>query len=194
MPSEQWRRTAGFDMLQMLGNGSLEQPNPPIISALSPLSIGEEMAGFGGTFASATYPAANRAIAVPFRLAHPFLVRKVFWFNGTTATTDSADVGVYTEAGVRLVSGGGTAISGASATQEVDVTDTLLTPGRYWLAFSQSGVTATTIASNTVAGLLRAHGVAQMATAYPLPSTFTPAAVASVGLPLCGIASRTLAS
>lgn len=145
-------------------------------------------------FASSTYPAANRALAFPFVIAHPFLVRKVFWLNGTTATTDSADVGVYTEAGALLVSGGGTAISGASGTQEVNVTDTLLRPGRYWCAYAQNGVTATPIMSATVAGLLRAVGCAQMATAYVLPATFTPAAVASANFPVFGIASRTLAS
>lgn len=176
---------------------SLEAPrfNEHIITPMSFCSIGVDMAGFvAPVIASATYPAANRALACPFAIAAPFLVRKVFWWNGTTATTDSIDVGVYDEAGARLVSGGGTAVSGAASTQEVDVTDTLLEPGRYWLAYAQNGTTATP--QMTTAGLvhLRAMGCAQMASAYVLPATFVPAAVAAANFPIMGIASRTLAS
>lgn len=169
--------------------------NEHIITPLSFCSLGVDMAGMvGANFASGTYPAANRALACPFEIAAPFLVRKVFWFNGATTTSTSADVGVYTEAGALVVSGGGTAISGANATQEVDVTDTVLKPGRYWLAYAQNGTTATPMLSATAAAVLRAMGCAQMASAYVLPSTFTPAAVASAAFPLMGIASRTLAS
>jgi hypothetical protein len=192
MPSENWRRTAGFDMLGMLGNIAGPVPNPPILSPLSVEAIGDTLvATTGVSFVSGTYPAANRALAYGITLARPYLVRKVWWGNGTTATTDSADVGVYTETGTRLVSGGGTAISGASNLQEVDVTDTLLQPGRYYLAYSQSGVTATPLLCAATAALARACGIVQMATAYPLPSTLTPAAVAGTGLPLFGIAART---
>jgi hypothetical protein len=169
--------------------------NEQIITPMSFCSAGVDMAGLiGGTLVSSTYPAANRALAVPFEIAAPFLVRKVFWMNGTTTTPDSFDVGVYTEAGARLVSGGGTAISGASVTQEVDVTDTLLRPGRYWLACAQNGVTAGPVCLPLSANNLRLIGCAQMASAYTLPTTFTPAAIASANLPLIGIASRTLAS
>ena len=196
MPSENWRRAAGFMPLvglPILGTDH-PRPNDPIITTMSWCCCGEDLGSLSPSFSSNTYPAANRALAVPFEIAFPFLVRKVFWFNGTTATTDSIDVGVYTEAGTRLVSGGGTAVSGASATQEVDVTDTLLKPGRYWLAYVQNGVTATPIMSATTAANARALGAAQMASAYVLPATFTPAAIAAANLPLCGIASRTLAS
>lgn len=196
MPTDNWRRSAGgLGLLAIPSLGAdYPQPNQHVIATWSTNAVGQDLAAMVALFASSTYPAANRALAFPFVIAHPFLVRKVFWLNGTTATTDSADVGVYTEAGALLVSGGGTAISGASGTQEVNVTDTLLRPGRYWCAYAQNGVTATPIMSATVAGLLRAVGCAQMATAYVLPATFTPAAVASANFPVFGIASRTLAS
>lgn len=198
MPTDAWRRSAGglpLAAVPILGS-DYSVPNPQIISTVSSCSSGGVLNRIGlATYASNTYPAASRALAIPFWIAYPFLVRKVFWFNGATASTDSADVGVYTEAGARLVSGGGTTISGANATQEVDVTDTLLQPGRYWMAYSQNGVTATPIMSNAgSAGNVRAAGCAQMASAYVLPSTFTPAAIASPLIPLIGIASRTLAS
>jgi hypothetical protein len=164
------------------------RPNDPIIT---PMSFFSDITT-SSNFSSGTYPAANRATAAPFQIAAPFLVRKVFWFNGTTATTDSADVGVYAQTGELIVSGGGTAISGASQLQEVDVADTLLRPCRYWLAYVQNGVTATPVMSATAAAILRAMGVAQMASAYPLPSTLVPAALASAALPMMGVASRTL--
>lgn len=197
MPSNAWRRTAGLLPLAAIGSvgANYPPPNQVLISTVSREAVGEEIAGqFSGVYGSNTYPAANRALAVPFSIAHPFLVRKVWWFNGTTATTDSADVGVYTEAGARIVSGGGTAIATASALQEVDVTDTLLQPGRYWLAYSQNGTTATPYQSTVSAVLARVLGAAQMDSAYVLPSTFTPAAVSAANLPVCGIASRTLAA
>jgi hypothetical protein len=198
MPTSAWRRTAGGLPLSALNLvvGDYPRPNDHVIHTGSWCCIGEDYMGLtnGSPFVSQTYSSASRAMAVPFEIAFPFLVRKVFWMNGTTATTDSCDVGVYTEAGARLVSGGGTAISGANATQEVDVTDTLLRPGRYWLAYSQNGVTATPIASAIGAIFFRAAGGAQMAAAYVLPATFTPAAAVSGIMPLCGIASRTLAS
>lgn len=199
MPTGSWRRSAGvlpFGAFASLG-ADYPMPSEVLISTVSAHnSVGDHAIGLDASaFTSASYPAANRAIAVPLVLAHPFLVQKVFWVNGTTATTDSADVGVYTEAGGLLVSGGGTAISGASSMQEADVTDTLLRPGRYWIAYAQNGTTATPFAqSYTAAGVLRCTGAAQMDTAYVLPSTFTPAAVTGTVLPLFGIAARTLAA
>jgi hypothetical protein len=167
------------------------RPNLPAISPMSMQAIGLSLSNMAtSSWASAAYPAANRALAFPFEIADPFLVRKVWWVNGTTATTNSADVGVYTEAGALLVSGGGTAIAGASTLQEADVTDTLLVPGRYWCAYAQNGTTATPLAVNSAAANLRAMGCAQMASAYPLPATLVPAANASAYLPFFGIANR----
>lgn len=198
MPSNAWRRTAGLlphAALATLGS-EYPRPSPHIIGTWSNEVIGAEIGGILSTNSSSgTYTTGSTAIALPLCLAHPFLVRKVWWFNGTTATTDSADVGVYTEAGSRLVSGGGTAISGASGLQEVDVTDTPLRPGRYWLCYVQNGTTATPVRwALGSAPLGRAIGIAQMGTAYPLPTTLTPAALTMTALPLFGIASRTLAA
>jgi hypothetical protein len=175
----------------------LEQPRPNehVITPMSYCCLGYDLAGMvAANFVSTTYPTTNLCIAVPFEIAGSFLVRKVFWFNGTTAGTNSVDVGVYEESGKLIVSGGGTLSSGASATQEVDVADTQLKAGRYWLAYSQNGTTATPMMSTNAAGLTRAMGVAQMATAYPLPATFVPAVHVNGNIPLMGISSRVLAS
>lgn len=173
------------------------RPDMVLIHCLSYQACGNEIGGVAGTavWASNTYPSASRILAFPFALAESYLVRKVWWYNGTTATTDSADVGVFTEDGAtKLVSSGSTAIATANVLQEVDVTDTLLTPGRYWCAYIQGGVTATpfciVLAAN--AGVARAIGVAeQSGSGSTLGSTFTPAALSSTTFPIFGIAART---
>jgi hypothetical protein len=172
------------------------RPPVPIICTSSHEALGTELVGFNGAnFGNAnTYPAASRVLAWQFEISDDFLVRKVFWYNGGTATTDSCDVGVYNEAGtVLIVSGGSTAISGANVVQEKDCTDTLLQPGRYWCAFVQGGTTATTYSTTMGVLDLRCSGCAQMAgSGSTLGASFTPAAIASAFMPLFGIASRTL--
>jgi hypothetical protein len=194
MPTSAFTSTLASTSIAAMAAPSALEFNQHLITPLSLCSIGSELTGVVGPTLAAGAAVTNQAFACPFQIAAPFLVRKVFWFNGTTATTDSADVGVYTEAGVRMVSGGGTAISGANALQEVDVTDTVLRPGRYWLAFAQNGTTATPMMTAMVSYNLRSCGCGQMASAYPLPSTFTPAQVLSNNFPIMGIASRTLAA
>lgn len=170
------------------------RPDDVLIGTWSECAIGHDLMVMAPqqNWGSATYPATNRALGFMFTLTDYFLAQKVWWANGVTATTDAADVGVYTEDGATLlVSGGSTNIAGASLVQEKDCTDTLLTPGRYWCVYNQNGVTATPIMNTATAPQLRAMGCAQFAGAVPLGSTFTPAAVASANIPLCGIAGRT---
>lgn len=146
------------------------------------------------SFASSTYPAANQVQAFQFCLAEPFLVRKVWWMNGTTATTNNADVGVYNEAGTTLiVNGGSTLIATANVIQEIDCTDTILQPGRYWAAYNQNGTTATPCCLTTAnAGVTRFTGIAiQGSGTVSLGSTFTPAVSISTVFPFFGIAGRT---
>lgn len=169
------------------------RPNEVLINASSFCAAGAEM----GTMAlipaaSGTYPAINRALGFMFTVGDYFLVRKVWWVNGATATTDSADVAVYTEDGAtRLVAAGATAIATANVVQEVDVTDTLLAPGRYWAVYNQNGTTATPVMWAHAVVHMRPMGFAQFAGAVALGTSFTPAAVAAANFPLFGIAART---
>lgn len=170
------------------------RPDDVMIHTLSENAVGGPMKGQNAAPSSNTYPASSRVLAFPFELGDYFLVRKVFWCTGTTATTDSCDVGVYTESGATLLtSGGSTLIAGAATIQEKDCTDVLLAPGRYWCAYVQGGVTATPMAVNvTQIPAMRATGCAQMAgSGSTLGATFTPAACASGVFPIFGIASRT---
>lgn len=170
------------------------QVNDTLISGLSYCAIGVELQSVTTSLASTAWPTSNRAIAFPFSIAERFVVKKVWWMNGTTATTNNADVGVYTEGGALLVSGGGTLIAGANILQEADVTDTLLRPGRYWCAYCQNGTTATPTCVGGSLATLRAVGLAQMASAYPLPATFVPAAMQTGIMPYFGIADRAQAA
>jgi hypothetical protein len=197
MPSNMWRRSAGgFLALPALDAQGADYPraNDPIISPLSFQAIGNDYPSVTNTaVASAAYVTTNRAIFYPFHLAHPFLVRKMFWVNGTVVGTDSIDVGVYTESGTRLLSTGGTLSAGVGLIQEIDVTDFLLRPGRYYMGFAQNGTTATTVAILTSAVGARMCGLVEMQTAYVLPATATYATIGAVAtLPIFGIAQRTL--
>lgn len=170
------------------------RPNDTLISVWSWQACGEELTGIQlGVFASGAV-VTNRVYGFMFGLADSFLVQKVWWNNGTTATTNQADVGVYDEAGTTLlVSAGSQNIATANVVQEFDVTDTLLKGGqRYWCCYAQNGTTATPICMGaSTVGALRAVGVAQFAGAVPLGATFTPAAVANLNFPMFGIAGRT---
>lgn len=156
-------------------------------------AIGLELCAMGLGFASGSYPASNRVLAFPFVLGDSYLVRKVWWVNGTTVGTNTVDVGVYSEDGAtRLVTTAtGTTTAGANAVQEVDITDVLLNAGRYWCAYVQNGTTDTPMIISPGIGMVRAMGCAQFAGAVPLGTTFTPAACASSPFPLFGIAGRT---
>lgn len=199
MPTDAWRRSAGLLPLAALPSLGVEypRPNPHIIASASAHCLGGNIWHNStlGQFTASTWPGAPMSHAWPFVISHPFLVRKVFWVNGTNATTDSADVGVYDAALTLLVAGGGTAIASANVVQEVDVTDTLLKPGRYFMAYTQNGTTATVVSHALTSANARAMGLFQQtASAYPLPNPFVSAVLGSIQLPVFGIASRTLAS
>ncbi len=178
--------------LQSLVQPASYRPNDVMIGTWSWCAAGPDIVSQAVVIASQTYPGTNRAIGYMFCIADHFLVQKVWWVNGTTATTDAADVGVYNEAGtVLIVSGGSTNIATANVVQEKDCTDTLLQPGRYWCVYNQNGVTATPMCAPIAVVNSRPMGFAQFAGAVPLGASFTPAAIAGTTFPLFGIARRT---
>lgn len=149
-----------------------------------------------GAASSTAWPAANRAIAYPFVLTNTATVLKMWVHNGATVN-GNFDIGIYDEDWVRKVSSGSTAQAGTSVLQEVDVANTALSAGRYYMALCFDGTTATTQASSISAGLgvsgLKALGWAQQAVgAVTLPDPFVPAVVASNYCPLFGASLRTL--
>ena len=167
----------------------------PVIASTSAEAIGCMFAiGVNGVGASAVWPAANRAIYVPFALSAPYLVNKVWWANGATVGNGTADCGVYSSDGTKLLSSGTTTTASASTIQSVTLGSTfLLTPDSYYMALVLSSASDTIWRnSNAAAAALQMVGMAQQASASPLPATFTLASVASAYMPLFGIASSTV--
>lgn len=146
--------------------------------------------------AGAAWPAANDPVALRFRIAEPMTVNQLGWMNGSAAATDSIDVGVYDDAFARLVSGGGTARSGANVWQWVNVTDTLLPAGDYYLAASANGTAANQQLWVSLPALAVAHaliGTRESTTdSYPLPDPLTNMVTASAftRIPYLAVATR----
>ena len=71
----------------------------------------------------------------------------------------------------------------------------MLAAGRYYWAVALDNTTGTlyfSATSGSNVGLVRQIGVAQMAAAFPLPATITPAVMASASVPIIGHSLRTL--
>lgn len=147
--------------------------------------------GGGATAGNVNYPAADLAIYVPFALDYPFIVRRLWWFNGSSLT-GNVDCGVYAASGEKLLSSGSTAQSGTTSIQTATVSDYKLDPGSYYLALagSATGTRFTRLAYAQTS--LRFVGVLQQSSALPLPATMSPAAIGQGYLPIFGISSRTL--
>ena len=166
-------------------------PPLPVIQTWSMEALGIELMTIQrdlSAIGSTTVPAANRAFYIPFMLAMPIVVTRLWWENGGTVS-GNVDVGIYDSVGTRIVSTGATAGSGTIAIQSVDITDTLIGPGRFFLAISCSSATATLMATTDAPSLeaLRSRGAFNQETAHPLPATATFATVISSFIPVVGL-------
>lgn len=135
--------------------------------------------------------AADSAYFCPFVVSVPLIAVKMFCLNGATAA-GNIDMGIYTAAGARLVSKGATAQSGTTTTQTLDITDTLLGPGQYYMAFGSSASTTTLYTYAQTALINTAGGCASMASAGTLPTTATFAACTTAKVPYFGLTMRTV--
>jgi hypothetical protein len=163
---------------------------PPHMGVISPNhieSLGPNVAGSNSS-GSATWPANNLAIYVPFTLWEPFTVAHLAWINGA-AVSGNVDMGIYDEAGTRLTSTGATAQSGTNAIQTVGITDITLGPGLYYMAMSLSSAVGTIFRNAPTAYLSEMSGVYEEASAHPLPATATFAASAQTYIPAFCISS-----
>ena len=160
-----------------------------VISPTAACSIGGQFP-HQGVAASAAWPSANRAIYLPFRLASPFLITQLWWWNGVLSGTPNVDVGVFYPQGAKILSTGNTAQSGASTPQAVNVTDTWLQPGLYYMGMVSASATTAFFRVSVGAAELRIAHALQEASASPLPSTMTGVGVTSSYCPIFGLASR----
>ena len=98
-----------------------------------------------GRGTATTWPAADRAIFIPVMCSGYFTVKKFAIENG--AVSGNLDAGIYTSEGKLVVSTGSTAMSGANSWQTIDVTDTQIPPGLYYLAMAINNTTGANAAS-----------------------------------------------
>jgi hypothetical protein len=144
------------------------------------------------TPSSGTGTVADLAIYVPFEIATSFVIKELWWINGTVVA-GNVDVGVVNEAGTLLVHSGATAASGTSAAQVVDVTDTTLAaPNRYYLAIHATSASQRFLRIVPAAVLLEGLGIMQESVATDIPDTATFAAMTNAILPFFGINGHTL--
>jgi len=142
---------------------------------------------------SAAWPLANLALYLPFSVYTPSTIYEVMWQTGTGAA-DSLDIGIYDEAGTRLVSLGSTSTGTASAyNNSTTFTNTEIFPGlRYYLAMA-CNATHNLFGVIPAAGLLQAMGVMEQASAFPLPATATFAITTRAYVPAAVLNLRTIA-
>lgn len=152
------------------------------VSTFSGWALGPAVAKTTGA-AAGNWPSANRALFVPFRVPVPVTVYQMACGTGT-GTTGNFDLGIYDKAGNRVVSTGTTAKTTASSERIVNVTDTQLLPGMYYLAMSTDGVTGyVQVGSGSNLGYAKLSGMREAASSFVLPSTVTYASVTAAYMP-----------
>ncbi len=169
-------------------------PNGQVICSVSPETTANAIYLFNNTgftnFSSGNWPSANLGIWIPFNLTQNFLVTQMFTMNGA-AVGGSVDIGIYNADGTKIVSMGPTTTVGTNAMQAFNITDTLLTPGQYYMVMSNSSNTHSffrvTLGS---AQFWKTLGMAQQASVGTLPATATFATISNDYLPLFGLTGR----
>jgi hypothetical protein len=124
------------------------------------------------------------AIYIPITIERICSVYQVAVENGATLN-GSFDIAIFDwPSYTKLVGTGAVSQTGSGAIQTVDITDTVLRPGNYFVGMSTNSGTATyrgTIALSARA--LRSVGVQQQSSAYTLPDPMVPAAMAQAWVP-----------
>lgn len=167
-------------------------PPADIITPYHPRSIGGCVAGASLNWGSGgAWPSANLALFVPFVVEGLALAQKMLTW--VSSASGNVDLGIYDAAGNRLVSIGSTAASGTSI-QEYNITDLLLARGQYYMALAADNGTIQIRRGGGDARPTGTFGMAEMASAFPLPSTATVAKVSNAYVPAFGVAMRTVAA
>jgi len=136
-------------------------------------AIGRTAIVVGSTPSAGAWPAANRALFIPVELEFPATAYQMSFVVGTQS--GNYDIGIYDELFNALYRKGSTAVP-AAGLGLVDITDTVLVPGVYFIAMNVDNVTATFNRNNFGADVMyRAAGMNQQAVgAVTLPNPPTP--------------------
>ena len=163
-------------------SGFITLPGGVIYGVSSYASLLAEAAILTGSInTGGTWPAANRALYMPFIVEVPVTAYQLA--VEVTVQSGNCDAGIYNEQGTRLVSAGSTAVA-AAGLQTFNITDTALTPGVYFMAMNVDNTTAAFVRSVSLnAPWLQMLGMQQQAVgavALPDPATFANPASAYV--------------
>jgi hypothetical protein len=162
-----------------------------VLSPASPHSTGVVIGGTGSGNVTGGFPTNNLAFYIPVSVHSAIVIAKLFWKNGGTLA-GSVDAGIYDAGGTAIVRAGGVAQAGTSLFQEVDIADTTLNPGLYYLAISCSTTSAQFVRYGLNTIFAKSLGVCTQASAYPLPAAATFATPSSGNFPVICATQRTL--
>jgi len=165
-------------------------PPAVVITPWSIESCGSELAALcianasGGMFAAASgVPGSNKTYWFPFRIYETSTAVKMSYIVGSTSN-GNIDVGIYDSQGNLLVHSGSVAQGTASTLQEIDITDTILQPGLYYMAIqfsSASGTWFVRAPANDEFALPSLSLYAAILGGFGLPSTFVPSSNFNAG-------------
>lgn len=174
-------------------------PSLPTVTPFHPESLGGSNRAFlaitGGVTAATTSTTAGSQIAqfFPWAVEMPTKIVKGFVMNGASVN-GNVDVGVYDWAFNKIVSIGATLQAGANAIQELDITDTVINPGRYWIAFLCTGtgtVFARSAADENIMPLIPILELTGQ-TALPATAAAVKSTAATPIIPLFGFSTDTV--
>lgn len=170
-------------------DGLVSRPLPLHITSVGRFNTLTNIAGMTaeGNFASATWPANNRAIYIPIFMPARFTVARFFVANGT-AVSGTFDIGLFNYEGEKLISTGSTAQAGTSVVQYVGVTDQSFPAGNYFLGIVLSTTSGRAFNSSLGAvgdGLMMGATLEALGSAV-LPASMAPSSFTSATIPCFG--------
>jgi hypothetical protein len=178
-----------------IGTGLTRWVQPATVHCHGIFAAGETIGAIGRAMVdnaiSGGWANANRATYVPFNLPDTITLTQFYLLNGAGAAAGNVDVGVYSADGRLIIGVGGVAQSNAVANtfQVMDVADTELGPGPYFLGTVCSSTSTTVFRSAGAAQFI--EGVQEQATAYPLPATATFSnTISNSVIPVSGFTTR----
>lgn len=173
------------------------EPPLPMVASNGPWGLmAHALANASTAPSSRAWDSGNLAVYHPIIVPCMTIVRRVFWLNGATTTGGATvEAGLYADGGykpgAKLVSGAATQGT-ASQVQFVDVTDTSVPPGAYWLALTASTATNTTFFGLAIYANMDAAVRFEQASANPLPATATPVESTTATFYIFGFSTTTI--
>jgi hypothetical protein len=167
----------------------ISRPLPLHITSTGPYGNIGAMSNAANSFAfgASNWPANNRAVYCPVHLPSRFTIARFMLANGTSVS-GNFDMGIYDDAGTRLLSTGAVAQSGTNVVQYAGVTDQSFPAGHYYLALvlsSTGGETRRVVISDQYQG--RVCGLLQEALGSTvLPTTMTGVSFTNTLVPCFG--------